>query len=210
MVDFIDLGCGIGGSIGWAKARFGGDSHLGIDVEQKNVEQAIANGYSVVAADALDCDFQWPVSRYVSMLHFLEHIENELLVRKVIEKALQSATDFVFIKVPYFDKIDYLKNLGFRLTWTNWIGHPTAITTNLLRQIAQEFGVKAHIGYLYSVVDSQSSEIVPISAPVDTIYYDISLGDKLHVEFDQVYRETFCFLNCNCSYWDSLLSIDVH
>ena len=209
MIDFIDFGCGTGGSINWVKTRFGGETHLGLTNREHEVETAIKNGYNVKLQDITNDDVELPKCRYVSMLHFLEHLKDEQTVEKVISKAINLASEFVFIKVPYFDQIEYLKNLGLRLTWTNWIGHPTAVTSEMLKNITDKFSKQAKIGFLYPIIDSDSNEIIPISSPVDTVLYDVKLEQKKHIELINVYRETYCFININCEKFEEIIKTNI-
>ncbi|MDD5649607.1 MAG: class I SAM-dependent methyltransferase [Candidatus Nanoarchaeia archaeon] len=204
MLDCVDLGCGVGGSIGWAKSRFGGETFLGIDNRKSELERAREKGYNVVFADITDVSCEIPKCRFITMLHFLEHLKNEAQVKNVLEKSVKAATEFIFIKVPCFDKIKYLASLGFKLTWTDWIGHPTNVTTEMLKKITEELKFEAKIGSLYKINDSSSNEIVPICSPVDTIVYSEKLGAKELIQFKDVYRETYCLINVNCQNFQEL------
>lgn len=205
MIDFIDLGCGSGGSIDWAKRKFNGGTHLGIEKYVVPYEKAVKNGYNVIQKDVVLDDTILPKCRFVTMLHFLEHLRNEDEVKKVILKSIDSATDFIFFKVPYFDADEYLKSLDFKFTWSDWIGHPTAITTTLIKRLLDENVLQYEIGYSHPVLNSDSNEIIPFSSPVDTIKYDTSLGIKKYVKLNNVFRETYCFVNINCPYWNELI-----
>jgi hypothetical protein len=212
MVDFIDFGCDIGKSIRWAQTTFGGETHLGIDIKEADVQGAIKNGYTAIVGDLTDDALVLPNARYVTMLHFLEHLKSEEAVEKVIKKAIDVASEFIFIKVPYFDRMDYLKRLGFKLTWTDWIGHPTLITSDMLVRIMHKFGfgsTRYDLGYLDPVYTSESKEIIPYNAPVDSIVYDTAMGEKEYTEFKDIYRETYLLININCPSpkWNELKQI---
>jgi hypothetical protein len=208
MIDFVDFGCGIGGSIEWAKAKFGGETYLGIDNRTYEVSKAVEKGFNVILADLND-EIDLPQCRYVTMLHFLEHLENEQTVKKNLKKAIKIASDFVFIKVPFFDATEYLKTLDFRLTWTNWKGHKTPITFEMLKNILNEFSVQFKIGYQYPVLNSDSKEIIPLSSPIDTLLYDEKLGLKKFVEFENVYREMYCYININCKNFKQIIKTNI-
>jgi len=207
MIDFIDFGCGIGGSIEWAKAKFGGETHLGIDNRINEIQIATSKGFNVIFGDITSEEIKLPQCRYITMLHFLEHLKNEQQVEKIIEKAMKLANEFIYIKVPFFDATEYLKNLGFRLTWTNWIGHTTNVTAEMLKKIINKFSIQAEIGYLQPILNSKSNEIIPVDAPVDTIVYNELLGEKKYIEFEEVYRETCCLININCQRFEELKKI---
>jgi len=209
MIDFIDLGCGIGGSIDWVRNRFGCETYLGIDSRISDVRTGINNGYNIILGDVTNDDIIFPESRFITMLHFLEHLKDEEAVEKVIKKSIESATEFIFIKGPYFDSKDYLKQFDLKLTWTDWLGHTTDVTKNSLEKIINKFGLEFKIGFQYSILNSDSNEIIPISSPINTIVYDELLGVKKYVEFEGVYREIYCFININCPNWSEIINTKI-
>lgn len=206
MLDFLDLGCGIGGSINWSK-RFGGETHLGVDDRINDLLKAVQDGYFVMCGDIMRIEF--PKVRYVTMLHVLEHLKDKHAVKKIIKKSIEAASEFVFIKGPTFENYDYLKSLGFKITWNDWIGHPTFVTAELLKWCLKDTGLSWLYGFQHPVWDSTSTEIIPFTAPKDTIWYNDSLGEKQFTEFENVYREIYCFINVNCSDWERIIRIDV-
>jgi len=206
MLDFLDLGCGSGGSINWGK-RFGGKTHLGIGDRVDELSKAVQDGYFVMCADITKVEF--PKVRYVTMLHVLEHLKDKNAVKKVIKKSIEAANEFVFIKGPTFENYDYLKSLGFKITWTDWFGHPTFVTADLLEWCLKDSGLSWVYGFQYPIPDSTSTEIIPYTAPTDTIIYNGSLGEKPYTEFENVYREIYCFININCLDWERIIRTDV-
>lgn len=210
-IDGVDLGCGTGGSIGWSKNRFGGDNHIGYDNEESDISEAIKSGYNVEYADITSDDFVIPQCRFITSLHTFEHLQDEETILKLLKKCVASASEFIFIKVPFFDNMDYLKSLGLRLTWTNWVGHPTAVTFDMLKRLLEELELSGTAGFLHPVIDSSLNEIIPVDSPIDTIYYNESLGNKDIIPLINVYRETYCFINVNCTpeRWDELMQIDI-
>lgn len=201
--DFIDLGCGVGGSIGWVQNRFGGKNILGVDNRPDEVKKALDFGYNVILCDITNDD-KLPKSKFITMLHFLEHLKDEDTVENVIKKSINSATDFIFIKGPYFDSVEYLKQFDLKITWTDWAGHQTNVTKKLLDRILSTTGLEYKIGFQYPILNTNSDEIIPISSPTDTILYNEDLGVKNYVEFLDVYREIYCFININCPNWDEI------
>lgn len=143
MYDIVDLGCGSGGSMVWAISKFGGTAHIGFTKSQDDVIQAKRQGLLVEQADILEDNFIVPKTKCVTLLHVLEHLPSQTSVEKVIRKSLSSTSDFIYIKGPYFDGYDYLRTLGFKLTWTDWIGHPTAVTKNMLCEILNKCNISA-------------------------------------------------------------------
>ena len=207
MIDFIDLGCGVGGSIGWIQNRFNVKTHLGIDNRPNEVQKATDFGYNVVLGDITNEIF--PKSRFITMLHLLEHLKDETAVEKIIKKSIESATEFIFIKGPYFDGMDYLKQFDLKITWTDWIGHTTIVNKNMLENIIRKNELEYKIGFQYPILNSTSDEIIPIASPIDTMLYDKSLGEKKYVEFEDVYREIYCYININCPNWNDIIKTNI-
>jgi len=204
--DFIDIGCGTGGSIGWANGNFGGpdSKYLGIDNREHEVSIARKAGLNVILQDVTEESYELPKCKFITMLHVLEHLKSEQDVENVIKKSIDAASDFIFMIVPSFDSKEYLKELGFKLTWTDWIGHSTAVTSDMFRRIAHKLGVEAIIKQSMPVHNTISEEIIPFDAPVDSIEYSKNMGKKEYAEFKNVYRETWCIINLNCPNWNDI------
>lgn len=195
LFDFIDLGCGTGGSIDWVKANLGGNSYLGIDIRQAECNKAKNNGYNVFLADVTSPALILPKSRFVTMIHVLEHLNNEAEVELVVRKALESAEDYIFIKGPTFKSNEYLKNFGFKLTWTDWWGHKCPVDKDMLFRVLHKCNVRDYqidFAYHQEIENSLSPEIVPITAPTDSLKYEEQMGKKEVVEFTEVHREFTC------------------
>lgn len=207
--DFVDLGCGIGGSIKWIQDRFDVETHLGIDNRPNDVQKAINMGYNVILDDITNNNM-FPKSKFITMIHFLEHLKNEKDVEYVIKKSIKSAREFIFIKGPTFENIEYLKQFDYKITWTDWVGHSTMVTKNMLENIINKIGLEYKIGFQYPILNSNSNEIIPISSPTDTIIYDKSLGIKKYIEFKCVYREIYCFININCPNWKEIINTKIN
>lgn len=214
-VDILDIGCGGGGSLGWSKSVFGWDTYIGIDNFIGDIEKAIKSGYNVrnfINSDITTYDMsQLPRFRYSTMIHVLEHLKSEQDVENVINKAISVSDEFVFIKHPYFDGDEYLKLFDLKFTWSDWIGHPTHVDSEMLTRILDKTGLQYGIGFVYKVENSYSNELIPLSAPVDQIVYDEDKhGYKQYIEFDvPLYREMYAFINIKCKYWDELIKADV-
>jgi hypothetical protein len=196
-LDFIDIGCGIGGSIDWAKYVFGGEKYLGIDNRYDECQLAEKNGYNVIFADITSDDCILPKCKYITMIHFLEHLKNEEEVFIVLNKALNSVSEFICIKGPSFESVEYLKKLGFKITWTDWIGHPTPVTKDMLFRLLKKCGVnesQIEFKLLMKIEDTSSNEIIPLSSPTDIIVYDNYLGEKELLKLDNVYREIYLII----------------
>lgn len=208
MIDFIDFGCGEGGSIEYICSKFRGDTYLGIESVKEYADKAKENGYYVLQASILDAKVdELPKCKYVTMLHFLEHLSDLKEIRQAIELASKVATDFIFIKMPYFDSYEYLQERGLKLTWSDWTGHPCCLTSWSLKQIIDGLGLTGHIYFHQPILSSDSDEVIPYDAPTDTLYFkDLKGWDKPIVELDGVYREMVAYIQLrDLDYWDELI-----
>ena len=70
--------------------------------------------------------------RFVTISHTLEHLRDLVEVRKTLGSAVKVATDFLFIRGPYFDADDLLQTQGLKFFWSDWSGHPCHLTTGQL------------------------------------------------------------------------------
>jgi SAM-dependent methyltransferase len=173
--DFIDLGCGSGGSIGYCSKRFAAQRGVGIDLSAEKVRGARAAGYDAFVADALTVPSDAGV-RFVSMLDFLEHLPDLNKVEQVIEVAAQAATDFLFIRHPSFEGEAYLRSLGLRQYWWRWSGHPSHIHVSDYCTIFERLGLRHYfIRYREPILDSGHETILNIDAPINQAKFDPSV-----------------------------------
>lgn len=183
-VDFLDLGCSSGGSIAHCAARFGARHGLGIDISEEKVRLSRRNGVEAVIGDATRLRVEKRV-RFVSMMHFLEHLPDLDAVEKTIASAVAAATDFLYIHHPSFEGEPYLERLGFRQYWWNWRGHPTHVTIEDFCRIFERIGAGPYaIRYIERIDDSSHPTVLPASAPADQFEYDCAKhGPKPEVRF---------------------------
>lgn len=185
--DFIDLGCGRGGSTAHCVRRFEAGRPLGIEIDAADTAAAREAGYTVAQADVALTTVPERSVRFVSAMDFLEHLPDAETSCDVLERFAGAARDFVFIRHPSFEDIDYLAGLGLKLCWTDWADHPT------MMRIEDYERLFARLGWTeYAIVprlllpDSTSDQIVPLSAPRDTQVYDAEAhGPKASVRFDR-------------------------
>lgn len=182
--DFIDLGTKEGGSIQYCKERFGVRDGIGVDLRKRMVDKAIAKGYTVIHADALEYNPPRKV-KFVSMLDFLEHLPNEQVATAMLEKYRDLATDFLFIRHPSFEDYLYLKSEGLKFTWHEWKDHTNRLLVSDYTRIFHQLGLyQYNIQYRMPVTNSSHYQIVPIGAEEDTLKYDKKLhGAKPKLKF---------------------------
>lgn len=195
MIDCLDLGCGTGASTAWAKHAIGWDTQLGLNNRSDEVEIATANGYNVRLQDITTYE-PFDRCRYVVSFHCLEHLRSESEFAWVMQKAVSAASEFVFVKVPFFEtkKLNELKDLGLRLTWTNWTGHPTPVTIDMIERTLAKIGVSGKTGHLIPMLRTSAECVIPYDSPVDTVRYSKELGEKKIFDLDGFYLETYCFV----------------
>lgn len=196
MLDFIDLGSSTG-SIQYSKKIFGGKEYLGININSLIVEECCKKGFNVIKGDITDLNIEkLPTCKYITSLHVLEHLENEEKVFEVIKTTSKIALDFIYFSIPNFDDDEKLKDFGLKFSWTSYKGHKTKLTSEKLKNIiCDKLNLNAFFGKSILVKDSYDKEILPLTAPEDTIFYDKSLGIKKYIEFNNIYRENYVFIN---------------
>jgi hypothetical protein len=211
---FIDAGCRTGGSVHFCQMRFGGRG-LGLDWHESDLEVARREGYAVAQCDIRSVDLPPGCVRFVSMMDFLEHLPDEVTGRRVLERLAGAARDFLFIRHPSFDDIEYLKGFGLKLGWTDWKEHPNMWRVEDLRRIFEELGWRDYrIHEDLPIRDSGHPGIVPLDAPADTYEYDEAAhGPKPQVAFDRVLYgkyDIFVRLNPNLSdeEWEGITRMD--
>jgi hypothetical protein len=192
-IDCLDLGCGTGGSIAFAKQEFGGSEFLGITDREAEAERA--DGYSVIVGDMAKIDF--PACRYVTALHSFEHLPSYDVFCSVLKRAVNAASEFVYFVVPNFDSDDELAKAGLKLAWSYYTGHTLKLTQALIHKALLPLNLPYTLTAYGEVLNSYHNEVLPLSAPVDTVYYSVELGVKPFVEFTNVCREYRCMLRVN-------------
>lgn len=183
--DFLDLGCGIGGSLESAAHRFGGRG-LGVDNDPDKVREAQAAGRSVVLGDITALQIEQEVA-FVSLDNVLEHLPSLDAVRATLDNAARAATDFIYIRHPSFEDEWYLRHLGLKQYWTDWSGHPMHLTLSDLAWLLRELELgRWEVSPVWLARDSNHPTVVPASAPRNSQKYDQELhGDKPSTAFER-------------------------
>lgn len=173
---FLDFGCSNGGSIGLATKLFGASPGLGIDIDKVKVAASTAAGYDAIVYNIHDLPSK-PLVRFTVMMHFLEHIPSTIDVKAFIRKGIAMSREFVFIRQPYFDADGFLFDKKLKLYWSDWHGHPNAMTSLEFYSILQELHKRNLIGDFSicasgPVRSSSDRTIHPIGSPRDQQHYD--------------------------------------
>jgi hypothetical protein len=178
--DFVDFGCSVGGSMKFARAAFDGGKAIGIDIDESKVERTRGAGYEAVLADATDPTQFSGQARFSILSHFLEHLPSYEAVVRSLDTAIRISEDFVFVRQPWFDSDGELFRAGLKFYWSDWHGHPMTLTSlQMYRAVRKslEAGTIAR-ATLYGfkpVVDTDDECVIPLSAPLNSSKYDLSL-----------------------------------
>ena len=177
--DFLDFGCSKGGATLWAKNYLNGKNGLGIDIDDEKLKEASRAGYNVCNFDILKLPPKRLVD-FVVLFHFLEHIQDSIIVEKFINLACKISKKFVFIKQPFFDCDGYLLERGLKMHWSDWNGHPNRMTTLELYLIFrklkdQGFINKFSIHGKGLISDSTDPSVIPLETPRNQQKYNPSI-----------------------------------
>lgn len=181
--DFLDLGAKKGGSIDYCQKRFGAKQGLGIDLGVETTQYANETGHTVLQEDALK--FTAPIKfRFTSMLDFLEHLPTMEMAQTVIKNYSELSTDFLFIRHPSFEDIDYLKELGLKITWHDWEGHTNLMRLSDYADTFHSLGLNQYcFFYRKPIYSSDDPVVIPVDAPVNEHAYDKKMGKKESFKF---------------------------
>ncbi|MBD8524891.1 class I SAM-dependent methyltransferase [Pseudomarimonas arenosa] len=181
--DFLDLGCSHGAMIEFVRSACPAVEGVGIDIDSKKVESARENGHTAMVLDI----FRVPSTKFVSfvtMSHVLEHLPSVAAAESFIDKAVEIAHDFVFVRQPWFDADGPLFRLGLKHYWSHWRGHRNKMQcldfyAILSRILSQGRLIRFDIYGRCVVRSSADGSILPLSAPIDQHAYDKELhGEK--------------------------------
>lgn len=216
----IDLGCGKGGSIRYLESKFALGPGFGVDFNKKTLRLACEAGVPVTYADLTQITLPLKCVRFVSMMDFLEHLPHLDAAREVLRHAASASRDFLYIRHPSFEHMSYLRELGFRISWSYWPVHTNMMLLDHYHQLFSEFGWRN-----YTVIprkkftDSSQKCILPLSAPFNTKFYDPeTLEKKIEMKFDRPLFEQFDIFvrlpssRLNKKSWDEIVSgiVDKH
>lgn len=168
--DFIDFGCSNGSSMKYAKALFGAQKGVGIDIDPAKVAKARELGLEAIEADASALQLPKGSVSFCIMSHFLEHLPGLRTAQKCVASACRVSRDFVYIRHPWFDSDFELLKLGYKFYWSDWSGHTASIGAAQLDYLFRRvratdwtiFGIKP-------VTDLNSPWIIPLDAPINSL-----------------------------------------
>ena len=195
---FIDGGCGSGGSLEYCEKVFGRGPGIGFDLSSQKIELAQAAGYAVYQADMASVSLPKNCVSFVSFLDVLEHLPDIQTAEKIIKNMGTVAKDFIFIRHPSFEDVEYLKGYGLKIDWTDWQGHPNPMLLSDFDSMFRRLGFPSPAVFAQSPIkDSNHPAIVPLDAPTDTIRFDREKhGPKAVMEFNRKVYSQFDIFVC--------------
>jgi hypothetical protein len=200
--DFFDFGCSDGGMMQYVKSFWPSLRGCGFDIATSKIELARAAGHEAFAQDILELPASKLV-RFVTLSHFLEHLDGLHHAKAMIEKAIDVSRGFILIKQPWFDSDAFLMLHDQKFFWSDWSGHTNPMTVLSFQRILRDEMLEGRI-VSYSlfgraaVRSSADRAILPLSAREDQHHFDEGRhGSKdLSVAFPQhTYREVVAIAN---------------
>lgn len=167
--DFLDFGCSTGGSIEFAKQRFGVDRGVGIDIDPAKVAKTRALGFEAIEADASALDLPPRSVSFSVMSHFLEHLPGLRVAQKCIASACRVSRDFVYIRHPWFDADFDLWKLGYKFYWSDWSGHTLPLGVGQLDNLIRRSNPKEWKLYGRKRLTTLNDPVVvPLATPINS------------------------------------------
>lgn len=201
--DYFDFGCSYGGNMVFTKKVYPLFRGLGIDLDADKIAKANANSHEAIIYDILRFPEQKLV-KFVTMVHFLEHLDGLATTKKVIAKAISVATDFIFIRQPWFDADGFLFEAGLKFYWSHWRGHRNKMTTLDFYTILMDERKAGRIRSFrifgnYKVTHSDDTTIVPLGTLVDQHHYNaMEHGKKELINLPiRAFKEVIVVININ-------------
>lgn len=192
--DALDFGCGHGSSVEFINKKLGFERVLGIDSDERRVAIACQGGIEAIHGNAVDLDAPAKCLEASFMFHFLEHLESLDCAKKVLSTACRASRAFILIRQPFFGADEFLFKLGLKLAWSTWCAHTNRMTTLDFWAILTDLqrGGDLHdffISYAIPIESSLDSQVLPLSADNDALFYDVAQGGKPSICLEGVYRE---------------------
>ncbi len=166
-----------------------------MDSDPVKVADARKAGHDAVAMDVLAFDPGRRL-RFVTMVQLLEHLPDLGTVERVIGRAAELATDFIYIHHPSFEDEDYLESLGLKLYYHDWPAHQCHVRRCQFVDMFERFSLQRYyFRGLEPVHHSSHPSILPSGAPQDSHQYDQSRhGPKPAIRFPRpIYQHVEIF-----------------
>lgn len=184
---FVDAGSSKGGSLVLCRRRFRCGPGIGFDSDPEKIEIARRDGLDVFRCDLLETPLPEKSVGFGSMLDFLEHLPDEAMARRFLVNIAHAARDFLVVRHPSFEDIEYLADFDLKIGWTHWSGHKNMMTVADFERLFADLGWNRYvIKPRRRITSSEDPAIVPIHAPINAVHYNDEVhGPKNSVTFDR-------------------------
>ena len=165
MAQLLDVGAYQGGLVHSIRPRIPDLNYLAIDLDPSNAPGDV----SVTRMDATQLDLPANSIEQAFLLDICEHLYGYEQVRASIAEAVRVARDFVHIECPDFGDAAYLASLGLKWCWSDWTGHPTAVTEAMFRRAVDDLCIEdiAEVRVAETVYRTDHEQLVRLEAPRD-------------------------------------------
>lgn len=150
---------------------------IGIDIDPKKVAKTQALGYEALVGDLTRSEIFSGRAQIAILSHVLEHIPGIDLANKILNTATLVTSKFVLVRQPWFDCTGPLAQMGLKLYWSDWRGHPNhmsslqmylALKRIMSREQIASFSIWGHS----PIINTDHSAIVPLDSPQDRHHYN--------------------------------------
>lgn len=198
VVDFLDLGCGVGRSCEYVRKSTGLRVAVSLDSDPAKIAECRKVNDLSFVFDVLDLPRSIGTVSAAFMIHFLEHLPGEAAAHEVIHSALLASRDFVLIRQPFFDHDEELAGLGLKTYWSDWTGHKSPMKTSFFASLVKSCDPlvqRVRIFGIDRIGDSSHAAVLPLAAPPDQHEYLALHGVKSEVSFrGDCFREVLVLL----------------
>lgn len=100
---------------------------------------------------------------FVSMSHFIEHLQSRDEIIFVLNKAVTIARKAIWISGPYFEADAYIREYGVKFVWGDWQDHSSRYSVGTIMDWLgnQTFGIPS-ISLGFVAKDSEADQIVSL------------------------------------------------
>jgi hypothetical protein len=153
----------------------GGTRGFGVDIDARKVNLARTSGLDCFHADATNLPIPDNAVRFTILNHFLEHLPSLRVIELALRCAARVSSDYLYINGPYFDADTKLAEMGLKLFWSDWHGHPSHLRTTELLDMVRTLNPEKVVGwYVTPISHSDHPAIHPLASLQDQQQYDPS------------------------------------
>lgn len=123
------------------------------------------------------------------MIHFLEHLPNLEIVKKILKETIRITTEKIYIIGPMF-YLDYLKRFKLQFFWSHWTGHTCLIEPYDIINIMKQYGInnyELNFKDKHIIKDSSNINLQLINCDIDRFEYDANVDPpkNMNIIFDK-------------------------